>query len=215
MKSLLILSILCLSLFSYANENDCNILVDDNFPTSKFDQKLVSSINFLANTKGDMTSSLHYIFFGGNVSGETYCDYLKSKIKNIEYFDFNGEWALARNNWGSIQMSETLLRDFDTVQIASVLIHEAFHSNYGNGYNGHVICPETFPIEKYRGIEACDDQAFSSYGAQYTWAMNLLKSCSNCTQSEKKSLEKVALWGIERIISDSAKKELVEDIESY
>ncbi len=172
------------------------------------------AINFIGLIPTGASSELHSEMFGENISGIAYCKFLKSKIVLIKYYqnDF-GKLDLAKNDWGTILVSEKLLTTKSIVEIASALIHEAFHSNYPR-YNGHVVCPEDFLDEKFQGEPFCDDQLFSSYSAQYLWAAMTLKICENCSPGIKSDLEISANWGLSRIISEDVKNILISEVDN-
>ena len=61
------------------------------------------------------------------------------------------------------------------------------------------------------GTDSCDDQALSSYGAQYIFSKNLEKYCKNGSKKEMKEMGEMGQDSFSRIISKEAQEALLMD----
>ncbi|MCM0606124.1 MAG: hypothetical protein KA715_08545 [Xanthomonadaceae bacterium] len=170
----------------------CNLKISQKIPTDVA-TLLDQSLEFLANIKGTKGSRAHRKLFGGTVSGETYCSFLEKNIYSIGY-SLTSSDVFASNFGGSVLLSDQVLQK-DYIVLASALLHEALHTNYGS----HVKCPSN-KGEKLKGKNACDNKALSSYGSHYIFAKNLEKHCLNCSATEIESSLELGNHALKRII---------------
>jgi hypothetical protein len=192
----------------------CGIKVSNDLPED-IKTNIYAAISFLKNIQGSRrkSSKLHRKIFKGNVSGETYCLFLKKRIKEINYDELRKKSV---RNWGGYVAIGEVTKSMHYSKLATILLHEASHSQLKEDTHfsdyGHEYCPNNFKIERIAGRPACDRKAISGYGLQYTFSENLKKTCRNCSQAEIDEVDIMGKQGLLRITRRRARTKLYIDV---
>lgn len=175
----------------------CELNIDESIP-SAVRLKLDRALDFLTNIEGSGANPAHRKLFGGEVSGSTYCEFLKQRVYQISY-DKKNESSFAYNFGGYLMLSKQAL-EFDPIVLAVGLLHEAYHSN---NPMEHVACPDGLSSilsgEDISQRAICDRKAMSCYGLHFIFYRNLKKHCRNCSPKEMEQAELMARIGMNRI----------------
>lgn len=177
--------------------------------------------------QGSNSSQLHQRVFGpGSLNGQKYREYIAKHTKYVTFENslHGGAAALAADGKGGMIVTGqfiALRSRMSSIERSIMFMHEARHNE---GYGIEVRCPTPFhdrngnkrvsyygkiPLE---GQYACDDRPDGPNGLEIIVLKNIEKYCDTCPLEQRKLLGKVANDLMERIISPSARKVLMDDL---
>lgn len=187
---------------------------------SELSRLIESDIAWLPNLRGNGGSPLHREFFGGNVNGQLYKQFLDSRIDRIVYISPDEMARKAGRAVGAfysrksktVTMNELNLagvfgflgqdRGMDRIGRLALLIHEAGHAKVG-----HIDCPSG-------GFKnGCDSGYNGAYGIEVNFLLNVARYCQNCVDnnSSNRSIDEFARTEVFAIVSEKSRDYLLKD----
>jgi len=173
-------------------------------------------------------SKLHKKIFG-ELDGENYAKFFSSRVKSIGLSGCGSANAVACviPFMGSSKMwlTQNYIK-FSHPQIARLMVvfHESRHTETQNRNWPHATCPTPFQDENGQdynsiwtgaslaGESACDVTPYGSYGSSLIMLKNIQKYCANCTDKVKMDAGIYADDQLNRITSEGARNQMVEDL---
>jgi hypothetical protein len=216
MKALILATLYIYPMLTFASihkelsDDFCGVKISNEMP-KKVELNVKSAIKFLKRIKGkkNRSSRLHRKILKGRVLGDTYCSFISKRIKEINYSESR---KMSIVNWGGYVALGDVVIGMHYATLATLLLHEASHTNLDEDGYRHAYCPNNFKEERNAGKLNCDRRAASPYGLQYVFSGNLKKFCLNCTQVELDEVSKIGKQGYSRIISHRARWKLYKDL---
>ncbi len=200
----------------YFSENGFFESKAEEAKVKKLYSELNNSLMFLDRIELSKTSPLFKKFFKTSI-----LDFLSSNIKGFEWDNLLGTpnapiaMATGPGKEPEINVGFNFLKPhFSLVERSSILIHEARHNQHIK-YD-HKVCPSDFPYSSSSGVPlaneaACEDIVDGSYGVQIVFLTNVSRYCTNCDEQTKKIASSLANEYLKRIISNSAKRTIIND----
>lgn len=198
---------------------------DKTVPKNIQDQ-IVQDLAFINGVKLTKQSGLHGKIFG-KLSSNAYNAYFLSRIENVVYDNDPNSTAMAYVSplFGKTMFLANNYIKYKQPQIyrASIVFHEARHTEAENGHWTHAECPVPFLDEngkeivgsvtgvKLAGEYACDTTELGAYATGAILAKNVSKYCENCGEKVKMDGDILATEMLKRIIDKKAKDLMLKD----
>lgn len=185
-------------------------------------------LEWMATVQGDQVSQLHQGIFGA-MNGSGYKNWFETRVTYIGYNSCGGGNAVACviPFMGSSKMwiTDNYIK-FSHPQVSRLMVvyHEARHTETRNRNWPHANCPDPFLDENgnekksiwtgapLAGEPACDTTPQGSYGSSMILLKNISKFCGNCSEKVKMDAGIYADDQFGRVISDSARKAIQDDL---
>lgn len=193
------------------------------------DIDFIKSLNADPNLPKNPATPLHQKIFG-NLDGVNYETWLKDRVKQIGRDECGGGESVTACvipffSQNTLWITSNYIRfSMPTLVRASIILHEARHTETANKNWPHEECPTPFLDEKgdavkgyfsgvlLEGKPACDKTSFGSYGSQVVWYYNLKKSCKSCSEKVLLDAEIFGADTMKRMIDKKVKLELKNDL---
>lgn len=84
------------------------------------------------------------------------------------------------------------------IERVAILIHEARHSD--PDVLEHTACPDNHPKKMFRGLKACDQNIYGSYGFELIFLNEIAINCDSCNESTQQGARALFLKFQDRVL---------------